>query len=661
MPKIIFKISSQYIIEGLFNYIPLDKTLQLIMYNKRLHNILDYDYYLLYYLQRFKKIIKPSYENIIKYIPIIKNNKNEENSTNPILLKEKIFYKAIALLENIPIDLTNKNWKLLFKNITNNKLEINPSLIYYLFSILDKDKKEVLDYLKKYKKNIKEISFDSFIEKEEINFEIFNKIKYILNYIFLPNKKNKKDNYNINSYISKISLGDNSIISIFDINNVLIEIVDILYNNYNNNNIRQLYINSSTAKNMFNNINLFIEKRLQNLQYIKLDYFNFLNNKNNTLLSHLFTQLKFLNNIDLSGCICDNNNLIELFKSNYKFELKQLKFNILYGEKKINWNFLNKFVESLEKLEIDLKFPSNEPGMISLQMCFDYQYTNTSDLFSIINKMKKLKELKLFGEYLNNNDLNFLGNDNLTILEYSFYIINPELKNYYYKFVDPSIFKVFQYHKNLTKISLIYNYLENKDVLIEKYNGIDLLCDLNRENAYKLAIFEFPPKLKILKLENFCDKSFLSFYLIPLIEKNKNNLINIQEIRLNNCFLDINQFEKFLSILPLIKNLRILAINNIPFYNKFKMINIINFVPIIFKKSNNLIELDISNNLYKDNIFNTQNFLEIKNSIPKNLIILKIFNNRIPISNKAFKNMKKCFGNLLDFENAVISNVNQNF
>ena len=656
MPKIIFKISSKYIIEGIFDYIPLDKTLHLILYNKKLYNILKYDYHLLYYLERFKKIIKPSYQNIIKYIPIIKNGKNEDNSSNPILRDEKLFYKAIGLMENIPIDLTNKNWKLLFKNITNNKFEINPSLIYYFFYIGEKDKKEVLDYLKTYKKNIKEISFDSFVEKEEINFEIFNKIKYILNHIFLSNTQKKKDNYYNGFYINKISLGDNLIISVFDINNLLIEIVDILYNNYNSYYINQLYLNSNTAKNSINNINVFIKKRLPNLEYIKLDNFNFLNNKNNISLSNLFIKLKYLNNVDLTGCTCDNNNLIELFNNNCEFELKELKFNILYGEKKINWNFMNKFVKSLEKLEINLKFPSNEPGMISLQICFNQQFTNTSDLFSIINKMKKLKELKLFGEYLNNNDLNFLNNNNLNNLEYSFYIINPELKNYYYKFVDPSIYKVFQFHKNLTKISLIYNYLDKNDVLIDKYNGIDLLSDFNRENAYKLAIFEFPPKLEVLKLENFNDKNFINFYLIPLIKKNKDNLNNIQEIRLNKCFLDINQFEEFLLLLPLIKNLQYLAINNIQFYNKFKMINLISFVPVILKNTNKLIELDISNNQYKDNIFTNKIFLEIRNSIPKNLISLKIFNNHIPISNKSFKSMKQCFGNILDFDNAVITN-----
>ena len=658
MPKILFNISNKYNIIELFNFIPLDKTLHIILYNKRLYNILNYDYHLLYYLQRLKKIIKPSYKNIIKYIPINKKKENEERDklTNPILLDENLFYKAIDSMENIKMDLTNKNWKLLFKNITNNKLEINPSLIYFLYNMVDKDKIGMLDYLKKYKRNIKEISFDSFIEKEEINFEILNKIKYILNYIFTSNKKRDKSNYYNDFFINKISLGDNSIISVFDINTLLIEISDILYNNYTNYYIKQLYVNSNTAKKIFNNINSFIMKRLPNLEFIKLDDFNLLNNKNNTLLSKLFVQLKFLKKIDLIGCICDNNNLNELFNNNCEFQLKEIKFNMLYGEKMINWNFLNKFVKSLEKLEIDLKFPSNEPGMISLQICFNYQYTNTSDLFSIINKMKKLKELKLFGEYLNNNDLNFLNNDNLTNLEYSFYIINPELKNYYYKFVDPSIYKVFQFHRNLTKISLKYNYFENNNILIDKYNGIDLLCDYNRENAYKLAIFEFPPKLKVLRLENFCDKNFLNFYLIPLIKRNNDNLINIQEICLNNCFLDINQFEEFLSLLSLIKNLHILAINNIPFYNKFKMINLINFVPIIFNKSINLIELDISNNHYKENIFNTQNFLEIKNSLPKNLISLKVFNERIPISNKAFKNMKRCFGNLLDFENAVIIN-----
>ena len=92
----------------------------------------------------------------------------------------------------------------------------------------EKEKRDTFDYLKKYIKNVKEVYFDSFIDKNEINFEMRNKIKFILKNIFYKNNKAKKDNY---MYINKISFGDNSIISIFDINNIFIEITDILYNN----------------------------------------------------------------------------------------------------------------------------------------------------------------------------------------------------------------------------------------------------------------------------------------------------------------------------------------------------------------------------------------------------------------------------------------------
>ena len=119
--------------------------------------------------------------------------------------------------------------------------------------------------------------------------------------------------------------------------------------------------------------------------------------------------------------------------------------------------------------------------------------------------------------------------------------------------------------------------------------------------------------------------------------------------------MEVSQFEEFLSILPLISHLYILSINKILFYDKFKMKNLINYIPTIFKNAPNLIELDLSNNKYKNNSLN-ENIVKIKEKIPSNLISFKIFNSLIPISCFILKNMKNDFGQILNYENVSIIN-----
>ena len=236
--------------------------------------------------------------------------------------------------------------------------------------------------------------------------------------------------------------------------------------------------------------------------------------------------------------------------------------------------------------------------------------------------MENLKKLKLIGDYLNNYNLNFLENEKITNLAYSFYIINPE-KSLNYQF-EKSLNNRFLSFNNLKEISLRYNHFHSEFMLSDKYNGIDLLDEYSKEKAYKSAIFEFPQKLSVLKLSNFTDKNFLKYYLIPLLNKNKEKLSQIVEIRLIRCYLEVSQFEEFLSMLNLMDNLYILSINKIIFYDKFKMKDLINYIPTIFKNSPNLIELDLSKNKYKEGLL-YENIIKIKEIIPHNLINCPLF------------------------------------
>ena len=640
-------------IKNIFTYVPLEKTLKIIFYNKALQKFLGYDNNVLIDILKIKKAIRPTYDNIKKYIPNFtdKNVQKKENNdptifNSQVFLDEKIFYNAINSLPNsIFIDIKEKYWKHLFKNINNIKFEINPSIILDIDNKNEKDKKETFEYLKKYRNNIREINFNSFTGNNEITFSMRENIKLFL--ISILNSNDKKDN---NNYINKISFGDNSIVSIFDINNILIEISNIIYNNDKDLKIRELCINSRTVKNKIKNINTFIQLKLPNLQYISLSDFTFFNNNNSSLLAKLFENLKFLEKIDLSSSLCYNNDLLEIF-SNNNLKLKELKFKLLYGDKLINWKFLDKYANILEVLEIEMVFIN----LVSYKLVFDYKCINTKELFLIINKMTKLRKLKLIGEFLNNYDLNYLKNNNIVNFAYSFYIINQDLsKDFHYVEVEPSLSNIFKDNNKLKEISLIYNYY-HKNELTDIYKGIDLLCEYNKEKAYKLTLFEFPKNLSILKLTNFIDQNFMQFYFMPLLNNNKDKISKIKHLVLDNCFLDIFEFERFLSILSLMNNLQILCINNIVFYEKFKMKNLINYIPTIFKKAPNLIELDLSNNKYKEKIFLSKNFLNLNTILPKDLINLRVFNNQIPISEKTFKTVKYYFGKVLDYENIVIN------
>ena len=644
----ILRIASKFNISNIFDYIPIDRCLLIIQGNKKLYKKLDYDLSINKNFYKFKKIVNPSYDSIEKYINMQENKNNiyfNSILSNPFLMNEKLFYKGInCLSKNISIDISkNIFWEILIKNITNIRLEINPSIIEYSNNLGENKRTITINLLRKFKRNIKEINFNSFNGEFEINFKIRQNIKNFLSSIFDNRNENKINN---NCYVNKISFKNNSIISVLDINNILIEIGNIIYNDNANFNIETFNIDSNTANNNIKNIYIFIKEKIPNIKSLVLNKFNFINerknnNKNSAILSDLFGKLKFLEKIDLINSKCDNKSLKEIFnKNNIKnLHLKELKVKIKYGDEMINWHFLDKFIDSLEFLEIEMIFPYNKINTIANKICFDYNNINTKELFFIINKMQKLKKLKLIGEYLNNYDLNYLQK-NLIDFTYSFYILNSDMvNNHFYK---PSLLNVFKYYDKMKSLSLIYNYPKSYDDN-ESYKGIDFLLAKEKEKFYKNSIFDFPKNLSVLKFDNFIDFNFLNYYLIPLLLKNKDKLYQIREIRLNNCFLEENQFKIFLGLLPSLINLDILSINN----NNI----LFNYINTIFINAPNLIKLDISNNDYNENMLLNEKFLYLSENIPNNLINLKISNKKVPISHKAIIILKEYFGDLLDYEN----------
>ena len=648
------RISFKFNIIDVFDYLPFARCFNIIKYNKKSSKLYKLDSAKINYL-KIEKVIKPTYKNIIKYIPNFtektKNNIEEfdkESDPKDILKYEKIFYTILNSNPNcVLINISKKYSNNLIKNINNINLEINPTVIQYFNNIDNEERAIRFSLLKNYRNKIKQITFTDFNKPNDINFQIRQDIKNLLNFLW---ESNTKRDYNKYSKVSKIIFKDNSIMSVLDINYIFIEICNILYSNKSN--IEEFYINSKTARNDIKNINSFILTKIPNVKSIELNNFTFNNNSNSLALSNLLKNLKFINKLILSDSVCDNDNLNEILGNN-NLKLKELKFKILYGDKNINWNFLNKFVDTLEVLEIELIFPDSDS--LFLQISFNYKNKNTKQLFSMINKMKNLYKLTLIGDYLNNEDISYLQNNNIRDFTCSFYIINFEL--YKNKKSLPGF--PFSCLDNISKMSLKknnFNYKNKSSLsLTENYDGNDSACAYYKKKSYDLIIYEFPKFLSVLELNDFTDDFFLECYLIPLLNKNKEKLNQIKKLHLNKCFLDVIFFEKFLSILPQMSRLTILSINNIISYDKFKMKELLSYVPTILKNAPNLIILDISNNKYKESVFADQAFINLSNNIPKNLINLKVFNSEIPVSDKIISLLKQKFGKiLLDYDNVKI-------
>ena len=627
----ITKVSNKYLVKSIFEYLTLETCLKIIRFNKKLHDQLglDIDTYNEFY--KLKMAFKPKYEYIEKYIDFFYDEKqtkydNKRLIGNNSFFKDiKLYYNGInSIQDNILIDISkHKKWKIFVENINNIKLEINPSIIQYINNLNIKDKNDTLKHLKKHRNCIKEIYFNSFKGKNEINFSMRKNINMILNSIF----KTMSSDY---CFVKKISFKDNSIISVLDINNILLEISDIIYNNATHLTIEQLYIDSFSIFNSIENINFYIKEKLYNLKKIELYGFNFINDngKNSSLLCKLFTKLNYLEKVDLSGSSCDNKNLNIIFGNNKNLKIKELKFEIYYGDKLVEWNFLKLFINTLEVLEIKMVFPYILKT-ISDKILFNYNNNNIQSLMSLINKMKKLQKLKLFGNYLNYYDLNYLNNNKIKDLVYEFQIKKTCKKN------PSDLNKTFCNFNELKSISLICN-----DVNIDSKDDI--------EKKYKSIIFKFPENLSILKFSNFTEKNFLKSYLIPLINANKDKFLKIKELKLDDCFLDKIYFKQFLSAIPLSDNMLKLSFNKC--YNEFKLKDLMQFIPTIFEVAPELIELELSNIKFKEEMLSNPEFLKLRLLFPDNLINFNLIDNQNLIPKSMLEYLKTYFGLFLNYE-----------
>ena len=103
--------------------------------------------------------------------------------------------------------------------------------------------------------------------------------------------------------------------------------------------------------------------------------------------------------------------------------------------------------------------------------------------------------------------------------------------------------------------------------------------------------------------------------IISLLNKNKNNVFDIEELKLENCHFTHELFSSLVNLFPYFKHLLKLSINKIDFKVSYQSImediTLYDYIPNIFKNIPTIIELDFSNNKYEEKIFYNKIFKEI--------------------------------------------------
>ena len=609
MSSLLHRIKNKYFLKKIFEHLPYNITLHIVFGSHKLLSNMDFTKETYKEFSQIKKTLVRFYDINKYYNYLDKNNYNTE--------KEKIIYGCLNDAPfNIDLFVWDNEWMNIIKNIYKVNLIICPNLLYYIYNLNNIKQKKFFYLLNFYKNNISEITFSYFNTEWKNNFEIVTQIINIIKRIFKVKVDNQSTNNNIiiskGNYfhkIKKISFEYNELV--FS-SNFLSKIDDIL----SLNEIQELLIDTNLFdENQFTDIIKFISIKMNSLKYLKINNFGYNISHYadfNILCSNLNDHIEIL---DLSDSFYSPD-LISVLNSK-KYPLKELKINLYSCQNNIEWKFIDNSIDTLQSFEIEVKNNKN--------------HYNKEKIIYALNKIKKLKNLKMILD-INPKDLNNFKNKNN--IEY----LNIDV-NLFYNNLD--LFPI-----DLTNYFIDFKNL--KSLTITKKEYLDLMN--NNNLLYEFFEFIFPINLKSLNLYNFDDT-----IIIPLLNKNLNHLIFIEEFKLENSKFKNKTFQILSNILNSFKNLQKLSLNKIDIINSLSNKNEENifyeFIPLILKNKQSLIELDISHNKCDEKIFKSNLFKNIQLSIPKKLFSIKIFDEEKTISEKTFNLLKELFGYTLDLEN----------
>ena len=253
-----------------------------------------------------------------------------------------------------------------------------------------------------------------------------------------------------------------------------------------------------------------------------------------------------------------------------------MKLNLYSNNGITNWIFLENNINFLESFEMKIKENNN--------------FFSIRNLVFTLNKMTKLKHLKLSGCLKLNQFKFFNENNNLDYLDIDFIDLD--------KNINETMTDFLKNFKNLKSLIFYGNeYVELNNII-------------------------FPKSLNHIELFNFKGK-----YLISLLNNNKENLYDIEEFKIEMIIFD--EYSELIELLDSIKFKRIRKFSLNKIFFKYPYSELFNFEKISLFLNNNpsLIELDISSNNHCPKHFKDNLYEIIKSSIPKKLLNFKIFNN----------------------------------
>ena len=636
MTSLLENIKSKFIIQKIVDYIPYNLYLILFYGSKNLLNSLDITTRTYQKYNIIKKIFESNgdIKKILIYLDVIqieiKKEKNfikynEINNLNKILLSSCLNNAKF----NIDFFIEKNTWEFYIKHIHNLKLIISSKLLDYINNLKEENNKYIFDILNIYRKNIVEISFNGFNNNElENNIKTINSIINILKRVYYVRKELKDIKYNnnkINDYynnsnklniyynkdnefhscfkIRKLSFDFFKITSCEDFNNNFLDKID---NIIPLNNISELFINIKSLEiNQFILLVKYIIKKMRSIKYLKINNLNYNNNHYNAL-NILYSNLG-IEKLDISNMFWPPILTSIINMKNNPFEILKLS---LYFNEYINWDFLNESINSLEEFEIEIKENNN-------------YYENIDNMIYTLNKMKRLKRIKILGGLKPNQLINF-KNKNIKSIEYLNIDLNLSFDNV-------------ESYKNK-----IYKYFYSFENL--KYFAI-----ANSDSFYKNKFYNFifPPKIIHLNLTNID-----GIAIISLLKDNKKNLPFIEKLKINNSYFDKKNYDILIGLFIYFKSLIKLSINKINISASLTGVKedyyFYKSIPNIIKNIPTILELDISNNEYKGKNFNNKIFQNIRLSMPKKLINLKIFDDHRSLLQNNINYLNDIFGPLID-------------
>ena len=506
-PSLLDKIRNKYILKDLLFYVPLNRRMKIIKYNKNLTQKGGYtknEYSLYAELIKKASLTDLFTENYI--IPYLLEN-TEENTKN--IYKDAIFYKS---LNEKQFKLTDENFFIFFE-----KFEIRIKKIEELYNLKeDYIRTNDTQFYDRYKSKYYGV-VNLYLECLYYLLNFYEKDIYVsfANFYEDNNKKLSSEKYHIDKYLEFLGKFQEKIKTIEIIkNDYNIKVSNFLDENNifklmieKVNNIKSIstvydfhliqYLNNTKEFNKLEIIEILFSVRIYTIE--KLAEFSKLITNNNSLKLLIFHSILFFVFLINNNLIKNSNiKILLIVKNEQLYEFEKLEESIendvyilIHTDKDCLSHTQRRILNSIKVLNFHCKK--------NLRIKFDYFSRFEGEMLEFEKK---------FNNFLFSNKMNYFCDD---------IVIDQKMKNYTEKFKDDK-FKFFEYNdskklsiqnnkiqmlnyddkKKITKMNLNFNFMNNMKSVLNNIQNFSNLMQLNI-TVNKKSDWFFNNNKKVLK------------------------------------------------------------------------------------------------------------------------------------------------------------------